>query len=93
MEMDIFMKVLTTTTVDTWSSCEIQKVQLEDPAIKTILENKLNSVDRPSCQEIAPESPATKRYWALWDSLHLTASGKFFTASGKVMMESPVDGN
>ncbi|GBM36474.1 Retrovirus-related Pol polyprotein from transposon 412, partial [Araneus ventricosus] len=32
---------------------------------------KLNSADRPSWQEIAPESPATKRYWALWDSLHL----------------------
>ncbi|GBM90048.1 Transposon Ty3-I Gag-Pol polyprotein, partial [Araneus ventricosus] len=45
--------------------------QLKDPAIKPILEKKLNSVDRPSWQEIAPESPATKRYWALWDSLHL----------------------
>ncbi|GBN65899.1 Transposon Ty3-G Gag-Pol polyprotein [Araneus ventricosus] len=54
-----------------WSSCEIQKAQLEDPAIKPILEKKLNSADRPSWQEIAPESPATKRYWALWDSLHL----------------------
>ncbi|GBM83317.1 hypothetical protein AVEN_261152-1 [Araneus ventricosus] len=48
-----------------------QKAQLEDPAIKPILEKKLNSEDRPSWQEIAPESPATKRYWALWDSLHL----------------------
>ncbi|GBO17422.1 hypothetical protein AVEN_70072-1 [Araneus ventricosus] len=56
---------------DPWSSCEIQKAQLEDPAIKPILEKKLNSADRPSWQEIAPESPATKRYWALWDSLHL----------------------
>ncbi|GBM62391.1 Transposon Ty3-I Gag-Pol polyprotein [Araneus ventricosus] len=54
-----------------WSSCEIQKAQLEDPAIKPILEKKLNSAERPSWQEIAPESPATKRYWALWDSLHL----------------------
>ncbi|GBO06872.1 Retrovirus-related Pol polyprotein from transposon opus [Araneus ventricosus] len=26
--------------------------------------------DRPSWQEIAPESPATKRNWTLWDSLH-----------------------
>ncbi|GBN91988.1 Retrovirus-related Pol polyprotein from transposon 412 [Araneus ventricosus] len=48
---------------------EIQKAQLEDPAIKPILEKKL--AERPSWQEIAPESPATKRYWALWDSLHL----------------------
>ncbi|GBN76452.1 Retrovirus-related Pol polyprotein from transposon 297 [Araneus ventricosus] len=71
MEIDISVKVLTTTSVDPWSSCEIQKSQLEDPNIKPILEKKLNSADRPSSQEIAPESPATKRYWALWDSLHL----------------------
>ncbi|GBO33123.1 Retrovirus-related Pol polyprotein from transposon 297 [Araneus ventricosus] len=71
MERDISVKVLITTTVDPWSSCEIQKAQLEDPAIKPILEKKLNSAERPSWQEIAPESPATKRYWALWDSLHL----------------------
>ncbi|GBM65530.1 hypothetical protein AVEN_83382-1 [Araneus ventricosus] len=50
---------------------EIQKVQLEDPAIKPILEKKLNSADRLSFQEIAPESPATNRYWAFWNSLYL----------------------
>ncbi|GBN24594.1 Retrovirus-related Pol polyprotein from transposon 297, partial [Araneus ventricosus] len=71
IEIDTSVKVLTTTSVDPWSSCEIQKAQLEDPAIKTILGKKLMSADRPSWQEIAPESPATKRYWALWDSLHL----------------------
>ncbi|GBM74203.1 hypothetical protein AVEN_203404-1 [Araneus ventricosus] len=71
METYISVNVLTTTTVDPWSSCEIQKAQIEDPAIKPILEKKLNSVHRPSWQEIAPESPETKRYWALWDSLHL----------------------
>ncbi|GBM49760.1 Transposon Ty3-G Gag-Pol polyprotein [Araneus ventricosus] len=71
MEIDISVKVLTTTCVDPWSSCEIQKAQLEDPNIKPILEKKLYSADRPSWQEIASESPATKRYWALWDSLHL----------------------
>ncbi|GBO31696.1 Transposon Ty3-G Gag-Pol polyprotein, partial [Araneus ventricosus] len=59
------------TTEDAWSSNEVQKAQLEDPAIRPILEKKLNSEDRPSWQEIAPESPATKRYWALWDNLHL----------------------
>ncbi|GBM98025.1 Retrovirus-related Pol polyprotein from transposon 412 [Araneus ventricosus] len=69
METDISVKVLT--TEDAWSSSEVQKAQLEDPAIRPILERKLNSEDRPSWQEIAPESPATKRYWALWDSLHL----------------------
>ncbi|GBN82991.1 Transposon Ty3-G Gag-Pol polyprotein [Araneus ventricosus] len=71
MEIDISVKVLTTTSADPWSSCEIQKSQLEDPNIKPILEKKLNSADRTSWQEIAPESPATKRYWALRDSLHL----------------------
>ncbi|GBN84493.1 Transposon Ty3-G Gag-Pol polyprotein [Araneus ventricosus] len=71
MEIDISVKVLTTTSVDPWSSCEIQKAQLEDPNIKPILEKKLYSADRPSWQEISPESPATKRYWALWDFLHL----------------------
>ncbi|GBM98038.1 Retrovirus-related Pol polyprotein from transposon 297 [Araneus ventricosus] len=59
METDISVKVLT--TEDPWSSSEIQKAQLEDPAIRPILEKKLNSEDRPSWQEIAPESPATKR--------------------------------
>ncbi|GBN44541.1 Transposon Ty3-G Gag-Pol polyprotein [Araneus ventricosus] len=71
METDISVKVLTTTTVDPWCSCVIQKAQLEDPAIKPILEKKLNSADRSSWQEIAPEGPATKRYWPLWDSLRL----------------------
>ncbi|GBM33355.1 Retrovirus-related Pol polyprotein from transposon 412 [Araneus ventricosus] len=69
METDISVKVLT--TEDPRSSSEIQKAQLEDPAIRPILEKKLNSEDRPSWQEIAPGSPATKPYWALWDSLHL----------------------
>ncbi|GBN32942.1 Retrovirus-related Pol polyprotein from transposon 297 [Araneus ventricosus] len=32
MEIDISVKVLTTTSVDPWSSYEIQKAQLEDPA-------------------------------------------------------------
>ncbi|GBM60823.1 Retrovirus-related Pol polyprotein from transposon 297 [Araneus ventricosus] len=67
IETDTSVKVLTT-FVDLWSSREIQKAQLEDSAIKPILEKKLNSADRPSWQEIAPESPSTKRNWALWDS-------------------------
>ncbi|GBO05721.1 Transposon Ty3-G Gag-Pol polyprotein [Araneus ventricosus] len=71
LETHISVKVLATTTVDPWYSCEIQKAQLEDPAIKPILYKKLNSADRPSWQEITPESPAIKRNWALWDSLHL----------------------
>ncbi|GBO32566.1 Retrovirus-related Pol polyprotein from transposon 297 [Araneus ventricosus] len=59
------------TTEDPWYSSEFQKAQLEDPDIRPILERKINSEDRPSWQEIAPESPAIKRFWALWDSLHL----------------------
>ncbi|GBM84332.1 hypothetical protein AVEN_99912-1 [Araneus ventricosus] len=35
------------------------------------ISKKRNSADRPSWNEIAPEFPATKRYWALCDSLHL----------------------
>ncbi|GBN17688.1 hypothetical protein AVEN_12345-1, partial [Araneus ventricosus] len=69
METDISVKVLT--TEDAWFSSEVQKTQLEDSTIRPILEKKLNSEDRPSWQEIGPESPTTKRYWVLWDSLHL----------------------
>ncbi|GBN33120.1 Retrovirus-related Pol polyprotein from transposon 297 [Araneus ventricosus] len=54
METYISVKVLT--NEDPWSSSEIQKAQLEDPAIRPILEKKLNSEDRPSWQEISLES-------------------------------------
>nr|GBM72566.1 hypothetical protein AVEN_139093-1 [Araneus ventricosus] len=70
-ETDISMRALRMTTEDTWSVSEIQKAQLEDPDIRPILEKKLKLADRPSRQEIAQENPATKRYWTLWDSLHL----------------------
>ncbi|GBL79105.1 hypothetical protein AVEN_92359-1 [Araneus ventricosus] len=33
---------------------------------------------RPSRQEIAQQSTATKRYWALWDSLHLKDGGVLY---------------
>ncbi|GBM09400.1 hypothetical protein AVEN_184100-1 [Araneus ventricosus] len=58
-------------TEDTWSLSEIQKTQLEDPDIRPILEKKLKSANRPSGQEIAQENSARKRYWVLWNSLHL----------------------
>ncbi|GBN86993.1 hypothetical protein AVEN_195463-1 [Araneus ventricosus] len=70
-DTDTSVKVLTTTSVDPWSACEIQKAQLQDPTNKLILEKNLNLADRPSWQEIAPERRATKRYCALRDSLHL----------------------
>ncbi|GBN95180.1 hypothetical protein AVEN_172370-1 [Araneus ventricosus] len=41
---------------------------MEDLDIRPTLKMKLNSEDRPSWQEIAHESPATKRYWDLWNS-------------------------
>ncbi|GBO12341.1 Retrovirus-related Pol polyprotein from transposon 297 [Araneus ventricosus] len=74
-----------------WSSYEIQKAQLEDPAIKTILEKKLMSADRPSWQEISPESPATKRTGPFGTPYILRTV--FYTVGGRVMMEDPVDGN
>ncbi|GBL53910.1 hypothetical protein AVEN_175751-1, partial [Araneus ventricosus] len=70
-ETDISVEALTMATENRWSLSEIQKAQLEDPDIRPILKMKLNSADRPSWQEIAHESPATKRYWALWNSLYL----------------------
>ncbi|GBM51974.1 hypothetical protein AVEN_45880-1 [Araneus ventricosus] len=70
-ETDISVRALRMTTDDTWPVSDIQKAQLEDPDIRPILEKKLKLADRPSRQEIAQENPATKRYWALWDSLHL----------------------
>ncbi|GBM09108.1 hypothetical protein AVEN_5290-1 [Araneus ventricosus] len=70
-ETDTSVEALTMTTENRWSLSENQKAQLEDPDIRPILKMKLNSADRPSWQEIARESPATKRYWALWNSLYL----------------------
>ncbi|GBM27337.1 hypothetical protein AVEN_217349-1 [Araneus ventricosus] len=70
-ETDISVEALTMATENRWSLSEIQKAQLEDPDIRPILKMKLNSADPPSWQEIAHESPATKRYWALWNSLYL----------------------
>ncbi|GBM27383.1 hypothetical protein AVEN_250417-1 [Araneus ventricosus] len=64
-ETDISVEALTKATENRWSLSEIQKAQLEDPDIRPILKMELNSEDRPSWQELAHESPATKRYWAL----------------------------
>ncbi|GBM31847.1 hypothetical protein AVEN_56942-1 [Araneus ventricosus] len=71
METDISVEALTLITENRWSLSEIQKAQLEDPDIRPILKMKLNSADGPSWQEIARESPARKRYRALWNSLYL----------------------
>ncbi|GBN93550.1 hypothetical protein AVEN_203967-1 [Araneus ventricosus] len=65
----------------------IQKVQLEDPDIRPILKKKLKSADRLSRQEIAPERPATKRYWALWDSLPVSSSSSSFKITRCVLKQ------
>ncbi|GBN73073.1 hypothetical protein AVEN_24430-1 [Araneus ventricosus] len=59
------------TAEDNWSESEIQKSQLEDPDIRRIVEKKLKLADRLSREEITPESPATERYWSLWNYVHV----------------------
>ncbi|GFY21664.1 integrase_H2C2 domain-containing protein [Trichonephila clavipes] len=60
-----------TSALDPWSDESVQKDQLADPEIKPIMEFKESSDEKPSWQDIAPFHPTTKRYWALWNSLHL----------------------
>ncbi|GFX96440.1 retrovirus-related Pol polyprotein from transposon 412 [Trichonephila clavipes] len=60
-----------TSSLDPWSDESVRKDQLADPEIKPIIEFKESSGEKPSWQDIAPFYPTTKRYWALWDSLHL----------------------
>ncbi|GFS58380.1 integrase_H2C2 domain-containing protein [Trichonephila clavipes] len=60
-----------TSVLDPWSDESVRKDQLADPEIKPIIEFKESSEEKPSWQDIAPFHPTTKRYWALWDSLHL----------------------
>ncbi|GFV80814.1 retrovirus-related Pol polyprotein from transposon opus [Trichonephila clavipes] len=54
-----------------WSDESVRKLQLADPEIKPIIEFKESSDEKLSWQDIVPFHPTTKRYWALWDSLHL----------------------
>ncbi|GFU89540.1 hypothetical protein TNCV_4803021 [Trichonephila clavipes] len=56
---------------DPWSDESVRKDQLADPEIKPNIEFKESSDEKPSWQDIAPFHPTTKRYWVLWDSLHL----------------------
>ncbi|GFW46349.1 uncharacterized protein TNCV_4810371 [Trichonephila clavipes] len=60
-----------TSALNPWSDESVRKDQLADPEIKPIIEFKESSDEKPSWQDIAPFHPTTKRYWALWDSLHL----------------------
>ncbi|GFU21649.1 hypothetical protein TNCV_2423371 [Trichonephila clavipes] len=60
-----------TSALDPWSDESVRKKQLADPEIKPIIEFKESSDKKLSWQDIASFHPTTKRYWALWDSLHL----------------------
>ncbi|GBL67472.1 Retrovirus-related Pol polyprotein from transposon 297 [Araneus ventricosus] len=88
METDISVKVLT--TEDAWSSSEVQKAQLEDPAIRPILEKKLNSEDRPSWQEI--DNRLQQNDIGLFGTPY-TLRMVFYIVSGRVTMEALVAGN
>ncbi|GFY02094.1 gag-pol [Trichonephila clavipes] len=59
-----------TSALDPWSDKSVRKDQLADPEIKPIIEFKESSDEKPTWQDIAPFHPTTKRYWALWGSLH-----------------------
>ncbi|GFU95016.1 gag-pol [Trichonephila clavipes] len=59
------------TTPSTSELDSVRKDQLDDPEIKPIIEFNESSDEKPAWQDIAPFHPTTKRYWALWDSLHL----------------------
>ncbi|GBM74686.1 hypothetical protein AVEN_77552-1 [Araneus ventricosus] len=91
MKREVCVRTLTLTTEDTWFSSEIQRARMEDPDIRPILKRKLKSADLTSAQEIAQDSHATKRYWALRDTLHLKNGVEMI--SGRVMMEAHVHGN
>ncbi|GFX05136.1 retrovirus-related Pol polyprotein from transposon 412 [Trichonephila clavipes] len=60
-----------TSALDPWNDESIRKDQLADPEIKPIIELKESSDEKPSWQDIAPFHPTTKRYWVLWNSLHV----------------------
>ncbi|GFV74732.1 hypothetical protein TNCV_1039701 [Trichonephila clavipes] len=60
-----------TSALDPWSDESVRKDQLADPEIKPIIEFKESSDEKPSWQDITPFHLTTKRYWALWDSLHV----------------------
>ncbi|GFY22204.1 retrovirus-related Pol polyprotein from transposon 412 [Trichonephila clavipes] len=72
--IDLIVRQVTrpsTSALDPWSDESIRKDQLAYPEIKPIIEFKELSDETPSWQDIALFHPTTKRYWALWDSLHL----------------------
>ncbi|GBN76875.1 hypothetical protein AVEN_132880-1 [Araneus ventricosus] len=99
METDISVKVLTTTSVDPWLSCEMQTAQLEDLAIKPILEKKLNSVDRPSSQKSLRrvlqrnDTGLFGTPYILRTVFYIVGGRMIMEAPVRMIMEAPVDGN
>ncbi|KAF8778942.1 Transposon Ty3-G Gag-Pol polyprotein like [Argiope bruennichi] len=72
--VDPVVRQVTTPSIsesDPWSDESARKDQLADPEIKPTIEFKESTGGKPSWQDIAPFHPTTKRYWALWDSVHL----------------------
>lgn len=57
--------------LNSWNDQNLRQSQLEDSDIKPILEFLESDSARPVWQAISSFSPTTKRYWALWNSLHL----------------------
>ncbi|GFY31601.1 retrovirus-related Pol polyprotein from transposon 412 [Trichonephila clavipes] len=92
--IDPIVRQVTTPSIsalDPWSDERVQKDQLADPEIKPIIEFKELSDKKPSWQVITSFHPTMKRYWALWDSLHLRngvfhrkweTDGKTFSPTG-----------
>ncbi|GFT37353.1 retrovirus-related Pol polyprotein from transposon 412 [Trichonephila clavipes] len=60
-----------TLALDPWIDESFGNDQLADPEIKPVIEFKESSDEKPRWQDIATFHRTTKRYWALWDSLHL----------------------
>ncbi|GFW33577.1 retrovirus-related Pol polyprotein from transposon 412 [Trichonephila clavipes] len=57
--------------LDRWSDGSVRKGQLADSEIKSIVEFKEFSDEKPNWQDNALFHPTMKRYWTLWNSLNL----------------------
>ena len=53
------------------TSHKLQQSQEKDPDIGPIIKLMKKSIEKPPWSEIAPESAATKAYWAQWETLRL----------------------
>ena len=60
-----------TSWVGGYTNEEIAELQRADPDLRIIMELMTRSVERPSRDQIARESPATRNMWLLWQQLVL----------------------